>query len=196
MDSKKIYEIDASFAKGDIGEQFCHYYFSNKGCNVKYIDDKTEQATLGDFKVTKSGDTRINHIEVKTDYVDSENLFFETISNDKKGTLGCFLKTEADLWFYLRLKTNRITRVRKVELIILPLDATRDWFLNELIAGRLNGKRSDKTKTQGQTGNIQYGTKGFPINVDLVVNSVAGAKKYLITEEFNKFEAYKNKPVN
>ena len=39
-------------------------------------------------------------IEVKTDFYTTGNFFFETVSNVKKNTLGCFLKTEADFLFY------------------------------------------------------------------------------------------------
>ena len=39
-------------------------------------------------------------VEAKADKVPSSNIFFETISNKEKNTLGCMLKTEADYVFY------------------------------------------------------------------------------------------------
>ena len=39
-------------------------------------------------------------VEAKADKVISSNIFFETISNKEKNTLGCMLKTEADYIFY------------------------------------------------------------------------------------------------
>lgn len=62
-------------------------------------------------------------VEIKADRLGhrTHNFFFETISNQEKGTPGCFLYTEADLFFYYFTETR--------QLYILPMPATRTWFL-------------------------------------------------------------------
>ena len=47
-------------------------------------------------------------IEVKSDTYESSNYFAETISNTTKNTLGCWLKTEADLLMYYFEKTKEV----------------------------------------------------------------------------------------
>lgn len=65
-------------------------------------------------------------VEIKADRLGHRtgNLFFETISNKEKQTPGCFLYTSAHLFFYY------FTESRK--LYILPMPATRTWFLSRL----------------------------------------------------------------
>ncbi len=61
-------------------------------------------------------------IEVKGDqYHQTGNYFFETISNETKNTPGCFLYTTADYIFYYFVAVR--------ELHVLPMPATRAWFL-------------------------------------------------------------------
>jgi hypothetical protein len=64
-------------------------------------------------------------VEIKGDrWHHTGNFFFETHSNREKGTPGCLLYTQADLLFYYFVEP-RI-------LYILPMPATRDWFLPRL----------------------------------------------------------------
>jgi DNA adenine methylase len=61
-------------------------------------------------------------LEVKADrWHQTGNFFFETVSNKAKGSPGCFLYTEADYLLYYFVTPR--------QLYILPLPATRDWFL-------------------------------------------------------------------
>lgn len=99
--------------------------------------------------------TRTYKVEVKGDRMAHKtgNFFFETHSNVGKNTPGCFLYSEADLFFYYL--------VEKQELYILPLRAVRSWFKN-------NYKRfpTRSTTTPTRSG-ASYTTKGrlVPISV-------------------------------
>ncbi len=50
------------------------------------------------------------------------NFFFEIISNEATGTIGCFLKSQAHVWFYLDNKNNI--------LYIFPLARLQKWFFD------------------------------------------------------------------
>jgi len=65
---------------------------------------------------------RVVQIEVKGDrYHQTGNYFFETVSNQQRGTPGCFLYTEADYLFYYFVDAG--------ELHVLPMPDVRDWFI-------------------------------------------------------------------
>jgi hypothetical protein len=86
-------------------------------------------------------------VEIKADRIGHQtgNFFFETTSNKEKGTPGCFLYTEADLFFYFFTQTR--------QLYILPMPATRAWFLS----------RQDKfteRETMTPVGSDSYTTVG------------------------------------
>lgn len=86
-------------------------------------------------------------IEVKIDrYHQTGNYFFETISNSKKQTLGCFLYTCADYIFYYFLKIK--------ELHILKTNLVRVWFLKNQ-----NNFKTISTQTC-KTGKVLYKTIG------------------------------------
>lgn len=64
-------------------------------------------------------------IEVKTDrYTHTGNYFLETVSNESKRTIGCFLYTEADFVYYYFSGLN--------ELHIMPMPESRDWFIRNM----------------------------------------------------------------
>ena len=64
-------------------------------------------------------------IEIKGDrYYHTGNYFFETFSNEGKGTPGCFLYTEANFIYYFFLQQR--------ELHILPMPDTRIWFIENM----------------------------------------------------------------
>ncbi|MCB9136440.1 MAG: hypothetical protein H6636_13515 [Anaerolineales bacterium] len=100
-------------------------------------------------------------IEIKADRLGHHtgNYFFETHSNQEKGTPGCFLYTEADLFFYYFTETRR--------LAILPMPATRAWFLP-----RQDQFPERKTTTPVRNG--FYTTVGRLVPVSLVSQEVKG----------------------
>ncbi|MBF9254712.1 hypothetical protein I2I11_15510 [Pontibacter sp. 172403-2] len=80
-------------------------------------------------------------IEIKGDrWHKTGNYFFETISNEDKGTPGCFLYTEANYIYYYF--------VEEKELHVLPMPATRNWFLQHL-----HEFKERKTSTPVANGN-------------------------------------------
>jgi hypothetical protein len=97
-------------------------------------------------------------IEVKADRWDtSGNFFFETVSNQGRGSEGCFLYTEADYVYYYFINSQR--------LFILPMPQTRDWFLRET-----------ETSTPTQDGDF-YITVGRLVPIDVVVREVPGVRE-------------------
>ncbi|MDZ7704105.1 MAG: hypothetical protein U5L04_06435 [Trueperaceae bacterium] len=85
-------------------------------------------------------------VEVKVDsYYRTGNFFFETFSNVERGTPGCFLYTEADLVFYYFPEVRR--------LFILPMPATRNWFVEHRERFRVRDTRTG-------VGNDYYTTRG------------------------------------
>lgn len=75
---------------------------------------------------TRNGEEITSTVEVKVDTQghSTGNYAFETISNEEGRTAGCFVRTEADLFFYY-FTENR-------ELHIMKTDSARDWFLSEM----------------------------------------------------------------
>ena len=101
------------------------------------------------------------NVEIKGDRLGDQtgNFFFETESNKAKGTLGCFLYSEADLFFYYFVRTGK--------LYILPLPETRAWFLEHQ-----DEFRERETKTP--VGREFYTTVGRLVPVARVIAEVAG----------------------
>lgn len=105
-------------------------------------------------------------IEIKADtYYGTGNYFFETISNEGKGTPGCFLYTAADLVYYYF--------VEEKELHVLPMPATRNWFLS-----RLQQFKEKKTSTPIRRNRDFYVTVGRLVPRTLVSKEVPGVKVF------------------
>ena len=102
-------------------------------------------------------------VEIKGDrYPHTGNFFFETDSNKEKRTQGCFLYTQADLLFYYFIKP--------CTLYILPMPATRDWFL-----GNMNRFREKPTRTS--VGNNYYTTVGRLVPIAVVMAELQDIKQ-------------------
>lgn len=99
----------------------------------------------------KGGQKKTVTIEIKGDrYHRTGNYFFETVSNDQKNTPGCFMYTEADYVFYYFIEQR--------ELHILPMPATRKWFINNI-----NDFAERATSTE-INGRFAYRTIGRLVN--------------------------------
>ncbi len=106
-------------------------------------------------------------VEIKGDrWHGTGNFFFETMSNQERGTLGCFLYTEADLLFYYFVEPR--------ELYILPMPATREWFL----ANRVRFRQSSTTTDLGR--GRTYTTVGHLVPIQAVLAEVEGVYVYTI----------------
>jgi hypothetical protein len=90
------------------------------------------------------------------------NFFFETHSNKEKATPGCFPYTQADLVFCYFGEPHL--------LYILPMPATRDWFL-------ANSAHFRERATTTPVGDETYTTVGCLVPIQVVLREVAGVKK-------------------
>jgi len=107
-------------------EDITAFLFSQKATvaviNVEKDSDYQQKDIDLLWEFQKNGETKKASIEIKADrWHQTGNYFFETISNESKGTPGCFLYTEAKYVFYYYLTVR--------ELHILPMPEVRNWFL-------------------------------------------------------------------
>lgn len=110
VNDKKIGKIGEKIAKKIIEEQF--------GYSLEDVsEDREWQKEDVDF-LLNGGTCKV---EVKTDRTITPNIFFETESNSKRGTLGCMLYTTADILFYVHLGHQFI--------LTAPVEPLRDWVL-------------------------------------------------------------------
>ena len=115
------------------------------------------------WKYSKNGIIKEIAIEIKGDrYYRTGNYFFETISNEGKGTPGCFLYTEANCIFYYFLDEK--------ELHILPMPRTKKWFLE-----KINEFKERKTSTPVGNGEF-YVTVGRLVPRRRVKEEVKGLR--------------------
>ncbi len=101
-------------------------------------------------------------VEVKGDRQGRRGTyFFELVSNFEKDTPGCFLYSAADLLAYVFLDRR--------ELHLLPLPATRAWFL---------ARASEFPLRQAQTrvGTEQYTTVGASVPARRILGEIEGAR--------------------
>ena len=111
-------------------------------------------------------------IEVKADrHGQTGNFFFETVSNKQAGTPGCFLYTEADFICYCFVGPKR--------LYVLPMPATRDWFI-----ANLKDFKEAVTTTPVQGGS--YATVGRLVKIERVLREVNGVRQVDLPAEFSK----------
>lgn len=109
-----------------------------------------------------SGQDHTIWLEVKADrWHQTGNFFFETISNQARGTPGCFLYSEADYLLY-HFVTPR-------SAYLLPLPATRDWFLAQ--QARFAERQTSTPVGDGE----HYVTVGRLVPIAEVLAQVPGA---------------------
>lgn len=109
------------------------------------------------------GTSKTVSIEVKGDrWHKTGNYFFETLSNEGKGTPGCFMYTEANYVYYYFVDER--------ELHILPMPATKEWFIKHL-------PEFKERKTSTPVGNGEYYvTVGRLVPRHIVLANVPGVK--------------------
>jgi len=102
-------------------------------------------------------------VEVKADSWLTGNFWLETHSNKEKGTLGCFLKTKSDFYFYYFTENDT--------LYILPTKASQNWF-------KININRfeiSDTTTVDGHL-NHHHTTVGRLVPINTMLKEVNDIK--------------------
>jgi hypothetical protein len=114
--------------------------------------------------VERSGRLRVIPIEIKGDtYHQTGNFFFETISNESKGTPGCFMYTRAKWLFYYFVEVGT--------LYCLPMATVRPWFYHQM-------ERFDEKKTSTPVGGEMYVTVGRLVPIQVVIEEVEGVYQY------------------
>mgnify|MGYP006269361235 CR=1 FL=1 len=113
-------------------------------------------------------------VELKVDTQGHEtgNFAFETVSNETRGTLGCFLRTNSDLFFYYLAGSN--------ELWVMETRRVQQWFLDEM---KKTPKRFQPfetyTKLNDGTCYSSYG-RLVPIEDVKAVGKLIGLKKAVL----------------
>ena len=112
----------------------------------------------------------VTTVEVKVDTQGHEtgNLAFETVSNEIRGTRGCFMRSEAELLFYYLAGSG--------ELWVMDMALVRKWFIDELSKSR-NRFRLFETYTSLSGGQVypSYG-RLVPIEELKAVGKLIGLK--------------------
>lgn len=110
---------------------------------------------------------RVWRVEIKGDRKHhTGNFFFETHSNREKGTPGCFLYTEADLLFYYFVVPR--------SLYVLPMRATREWFLSTSHLFR-------EASTTTSVGRGRYTTVGRLVPINAVTRAIPSVRRYVLS---------------
>ena len=115
-------------------------YFLSLSQTQSFLDVEIEQQIELDIDFTWTHDDIEEWVEVKIDTQGHKtgNFAFETVSNELKGTPGCFMRSKAHILVYFFVETN--------EMYIIKLPYIRDWFIREL-SSRPNRFRPFKTHT-------------------------------------------------
>ncbi|MCP4429010.1 MAG: hypothetical protein GY803_31380 [Chloroflexi bacterium] len=119
------------------------------------------------------GRLRVIPIEIKGDtYHKTGNFFLETVSNEAKGTPGCFLYTGAKWLFYYFVGNGR--------LYCLPMDKARPWFYE-------NMDRFPERRTSTPVGNGEYYvTIGRLVPIQIALDEIEGVRQYEKRDEIWK----------
>lgn len=103
--SKDEYISDKGFSErvriGSIGERLCESYYLSRDFQVRDVTkDKTYQEIDTDFIISKDNYDRLNLLEVKTQTVNSDNLFFQSLRNFEENKAGYLIRSKAEILFY------------------------------------------------------------------------------------------------
>ncbi len=121
------------------------------------------------WTVAEKDRLRVIPVEIKGDrYHQTGNFFFETVSNESRGTPGCFLYTRAEWLFYYFVENGR--------LFCLPMEKTRAWF-----AEKWQQFEERRTSTPVKEGEV-YVTIGRLVPIDVVLAEVPGVLQFKKTE--------------
>jgi hypothetical protein len=165
-----MYDADK---KGKAGTSDVEIYLKKLPETLKVInvesEEKYREQDIDIIWIRKNGSNiHETFIEVKTDYQEQTgNYFLETISNDLKGTLGCFLYTEANYVYYYFINIK--------ELHILPMPSSRDWFIINM------GRFKEIPTSTSSNGNILYRTIGRIVPKNVMQKEVEGIQVLTIS---------------
>ena len=106
-------------------------------------------------------------VNVWVDFYTSGNFFLETISNEKKGTPGAFVNSEADLMIYYIQPWQTIYQ--------LPLKPAQEWFKNN--QNRFKERRTTTRATRKRKG---YTTVGRIVPIDILMREVDDTERIIL----------------
>ena len=148
---------------------FLHSFWAQTVAVHNVEDDAAYQEHDVDLLWTildKDGALRVIPVEIKGDsYHRTGNFFFETVSNEGRGTEGCFMYTRAEWLFYYFVESGA--------LYCLPMHGVRPWFQENL--DRFQERR---TSTPVDKGNNHYITIGRLVPIQTVLDEVPGVLFY------------------
>lgn len=101
-------------------------------------------------------------VEVKTDTYMTGNMAFELMSVIENNTPGCFLVSEADLWYYCFPGFG--------VAYVLPMPETREWFLYEKPPHEVK-----ETWSTGPGGRV-YHSRSAMVPIPAVIMGVSGVR--------------------
>ena len=164
----KSYTFDEKndFSKKGIKVVSCYLRSLKKTVNVKNVEDepKYQKNDIDLVWVYRKNNSVVSvSIEVKTDRYTTGNFWLETISNEKLGTIGCFIKSKAKILFYYFTEWD--------DMYVLPLKRTREWFLKNI-----DKFKESKTTTKDLEGNYKHTTVGRLVPIKVLMKEVSGIK--------------------
>lgn len=161
----KQYTFGEKLKSSEVGENKILEYLNSLPETVKVTDvSKDNEYQKIDVDLIWETKEKKILIEVKVDGIMSKtgNLFFETISNHIKNTLGCFIYSKADLMYYLD-SNNMI-------LYAFDLKLAREWFLDNI-----ESFEERKTSTV-QNGKFLYYTIGRLVPLIQLIKNISVKK--------------------
>ena len=125
--------------------------------HIHNVQEEARFQHLGVDLLWEKDTQQIEGVEVKGDRSRGKHFFFELVSNFEKNTPGCFLYSRADwlVYVFLPLRT----------LYVLPLPATRAWFLPLAQTFRLQ-------KAHTRVGPVAYTTLGVTVPVGILMRAL------------------------
>lgn len=162
-------DIKRAFKRGDSGiERVSKYLATQRGhTDIINVEDHEKFRKWGVDLLWQTA-FGIVLIDVKSDSYDTGNFFFETVSNKDKNTLGCFLSSEADYFYYVFEERN--------ELYIIELEPVRTWFLENQHRFKV---KNPSTTTRGV---VFYQSEGYIVPISILCSEMgAHVKKVKLT---------------
>lgn len=109
MKNIKSYDFNKSYKDAKKTENLVMQFFISRGYIVEDVsENKDYMAQDIDLLVYSEKMSKCIKLEVKSDKTDTPNYFAETISNNKKNTLGCWLATKSDYIAYFFEKNKEL----------------------------------------------------------------------------------------
>ena len=115
-----IHDFNVSMELGKKGEEIIIQYLKNHPNTIDVIDVRDADCYRdNDIDLLWKNNKGTARVEIKTDKVISDYIFYETTSCIETKSVGCMLKTKCDYLFYYLIGTQ--------VLYILRMEEDREW---------------------------------------------------------------------